>query len=138
ACTLAGCATVTRGTTEQIQVLSTPSQAQVTTSIGNSCPSTPCTFEVSRKSEFTVTVRKDGYQEVSIPVSTKIAGSGAAGFAGNILLGGVVGMGADAATGATLDHFPNPVNVTLVPIGATAPRAGAGKRRPPPAAAPTS
>ena len=42
--------------------------------------------------------------------------AGAAGFAGNIILGGVVGMAADAATGATLEHFPNPVTVTLTPL----------------------
>jgi len=35
---------------------------------------------------------------------------------GNILLGGIIGMGADAATGATLEHVPNPVSATLVPI----------------------
>src|SRR5262249_16617026 len=94
-CQGASCATVTTGTTDQIQIISSPSDAQVTTSIGNACPSTPCTFEVSRKSEFTITVRKEGYEEASIPVSTRIAGTGAAGFAGNLIAGGIVGMAAD-------------------------------------------
>ncbi len=52
-------------------------------------------------------------------VRTQVASAGAAGFAGfagNILLGGIIGMGADAATGATLEHVPNPVSATLVPI----------------------
>jgi hypothetical protein len=31
------------------------------------------------------------------------------------------GMGVDAATGSTLEHFPNPVFVTLQPIGKVAP-----------------
>ena len=35
--------------------------------------------------------------------------------------GGLVGMGVDAATGSTLEHFPNPVFVTLQPIGKVAP-----------------
>ena len=53
---------------------------------------------------------------MQVPVSTRIAGAGAAGFAGNILIGGVVGMGVDAATGSTLEHFPNPVLASLVPL----------------------
>ncbi|MDP2581055.1 hypothetical protein Q8W37_14030 [Shimia thalassica] len=36
-------------------------------------------------------------------------GSGGAALAGNILVGGIVGIGVDAATGSTLDHVPNPV-----------------------------
>lgn len=47
---------------------------------------------------------------------TEISGAGGAAFAGNILLGGAVGMGADAATGAAYNHTPNPVSVTLEPI----------------------
>ncbi|MBB5053928.1 hypothetical protein HNQ36_003928 [Afipia massiliensis] len=35
---------------------------------------------------------------------------------GNILLGGVVDGVVDAASGAALDHKPNPVIVTLKPI----------------------
>jgi hypothetical protein len=51
-----------------------------------------------------------------VPVATKFAGAGAAGLAGNVLVGGVVGMGVDVATGATLEHFPNPVAANLVPV----------------------
>ena len=125
---LSGCATVTRGTTDQIQVITTPSEAQVTTSTGNQCPATPCTFEVSRKSEFVITAKKPGFQDASVPVSTRIAGTGAAGFAGNVLIGGIVGMGVDAATGATLEHFPNPVVITLLPLREPTP--GKKVRRP--------
>ena len=35
-------------------------------------------------------------------------------------LGGLVGMGVDAATGAAQDHKPNPVIVTLQPVGRSA------------------
>jgi hypothetical protein len=113
ACSLAGCATVTRGTTNQVQIVSEPSGAHAQTSLGHSC-TTPCTLTVSRRDEFSVTFRLEGFQEQSVFVKTQVAGSGAAGFAGNVLLGGVVGMGADAATGATLEHVPNPVSVVLV------------------------
>ena len=38
------------------------------------------------------------------------------GFRGNILAGGLIGMGVDAATGAAQDHKPNPVIETLQPL----------------------
>lgn len=112
---LGGCATVTRGTTSQVTIDSIPPGADARTSTGHSCPSTPCTIEVSRKSEFTVSYSKRGFHDAQIPVSTRIAGAGAAGFAGNVIVGGVVGMGVDAVTGSTLEHYPNPVVATLVP-----------------------
>lgn len=117
---LAGCATVTRGTTNQIQIVSEPSGATARTSMGYQC-STPCTLQVSRKDEFSVTFTLAGYEEQTVPVKTQIAGSGAAGFAGNVILGGVIGMGVDAATGSTLEHVPNPVSVVMRPIAKPAP-----------------
>jgi len=80
---------------------------------------TPCTLQVGRKDEFTVTVSKRGYQPAEIAVTTKVNGEGSAAFAGNILIGGIVGMAADASTGAGLDHVPNPVEVNLVPVKPT-------------------
>jgi hypothetical protein len=65
---------------------------------------------------------------MQVPVSTRIAGAGAAGFAGNILVGGLVGMGVDAATGSTLEHFPNPVLASLVPLKKAGPL-GRGKHK---------
>lgn len=112
---LAGCATVTRGSTEMVDFSSDPPGAIVQTSIGLACPTTPCKMEISRKTDFVATFTKPGYLPQSIPVGTAVEGGGAAGFAGNILLGGVVGMAADVATGATLNHVPNPVHANLLP-----------------------
>ena len=116
ALTTANCATVTRGTTNQVQFVSEPPEAAVQTSLGHTC-STPCTIESSRKTEFVAVFEKPGYRRESVPVQTRVAGSGAAGFAGNVIIGGIVGMAADAATGATLEHYPNPVSVTLQAVG---------------------
>jgi len=46
-------------------------------------------------------------------VTHKTADAGAAGVAGNILVGGIIGLGVDAATGASQDLVPNPVEVKL-------------------------
>ena len=115
AASLGGCATVTRGTTNKVQIVSEPNGASARTSFGHQC-TTPCTLSVSRKDEFSVVVSAPGYEEQRVDVKTQLAGTGAAGFAGNIVAGGVVGMVVDASTGATLEHSPNPVSVTLRPL----------------------
>lgn len=132
---VSGCATITRGTTDQVQIISDPSGADVRSSMGPTCI-TPCTLQVSRKDEFTVTISKPGFVEENVPVKTQIAGSGAAGFAGNVLIGGIIGMGADAYTGATMEHVPNPVSVTLRPLPPppVATRAAPRQRKPAPRA----
>lgn len=132
-----GCASVTRGTTENISISSTPAGATAEIS-GLDNPTacvTPCVVIAKRSAEITVTVNKEGYETQVIPLTREIPGSGAAGFAGNVLLGGLVGMGVDAATGAAMDHKPNPVTVTLQPVApASAPRAAKPRppKRPPP------
>jgi hypothetical protein len=68
-----------------------------------------------------VTISKEGYEPQVIPLTKEIPGTGAAGFAGNVLVGGLVGMGVDAYTGAAQDHKPNPVTVTLQPLAPAAP-----------------
>jgi hypothetical protein len=105
-----GCASVTRGTTENISISSTPAGATAELS-GLDNPTacvTPCVVVAKRSADITVTVSKEGYEPQVIPLTKEIPGSGAAGFAGNLLVGGLVGMGVDAATGAAQDHKPNP------------------------------
>lgn len=113
---LSACGTVTRGTTENVVIKSLPEDAQITTSISMSCPRSPCALEVPRKKAFTAYASRDGYKPGSILIQRKVSGGGAAGFAGNILIGGVVGMGVDAVTGASLDHYPNPALIVLEPV----------------------
>ncbi|MGJ4907683.1 PEGA domain-containing protein [Bradyrhizobium sp. HKCCYLRH2060] len=135
---LGGCASVTRGTTETISVASTPSGAEATVA-GLEAPmtcTTPCSFVAKRNADISVTIEKPGYETQIIPLTKDIPATGAAGFAGNILAGGLIGMGVDAATGAATDHKPNPVIVTLQPrMAAPAGRAQRPPRRsaPPPA-----
>ena len=127
-----GCASISRGTTENISISSTPPGATAELSgLDNptSCV-TPCVVVVKRSADITVTVNKEGYEPQVIPLTKEIPGTGAAGFAGNLLVGGLVGMGVDAATGAAQDHKPNPVIVTLNPT-APQPLPRAAKPRPP-------
>lgn len=134
-----GCASVTRGWDEQLQFTSEPSGAEVKTLIeppqaterndsggvyvpavrrdplpGPACV-TPCVMQVARRDTVIATFTKPGYAPQTVRVETRIAGTGAVGMAGNVLVGGIVGVGVDAMSGATLEHYPNPVAVSLQP-----------------------
>lgn len=113
---LAGCATMTRGTSQEFTVESTPPGASVSTSNGFECAATPCTFRMPRKDGFTVRVEHEGFRSAEATVVSNMASGGAAGMAGNILVGGIIGMGVDATSGAMNDLTPNPLHITLEPI----------------------
>lgn len=121
ALSLGACGAVTRGTTNDVTFTSEPSGAYVETSIGVTCTTTPCTLPISRKQAFVATFMLPGYQPQQIAVQTAVSGAGAAGFAGNVLAGEIVGMAVDASTGATMDHTPNPVFARMVPLAPSKP-----------------
>lgn len=114
---LCACASVTRGSTDAWEVSSDPIGAKVETTNGHYCEATPCAIRMSRKSEFVATISKPGYKPATISVTHKTAKAGAVGMAGNVLIGGLIGVGIDSATGATQDLVPNPAFVTLEPLG---------------------
>jgi hypothetical protein len=113
----AACATITRGTKEDWAVQTDPAGATVKTDHGYSCSPTPCTMKLPRKNKFEVTVTKAGYKPYSAHITTGISGKGTAGLVGNAVVGGIIGIGVDAASGATMDLRPNPLVVTLEPEG---------------------
>lgn len=108
-----GCATVTRGTTQAWSVDSVPSGAVASLSNGERCE-TPCALTLKRKHPFSVEVCKAGYRAVNTTVVSSISGAGATGMAGNVLVGGVIGIGVDAASGATKDLTPSSLLVQLI------------------------
>jgi hypothetical protein len=126
AATLGGCASVTRGATENISIASTPAGAEATISgleVPTACV-TPCAVVAKRSADISISFAKPGFETELVTLTKEVPATGAAGFAGNIIAGGLIGMGVDAATGAALDHKPNPVIVTLRP---TAPAARSRK-----------
>ncbi len=74
---------------------------------------TPATFKIPRKGAFTVTITKKGYVPVVTRVETQMATAGGAALAGSICLGGCLGGVVDASSGATLEHVPAAIKVTL-------------------------
>ena len=129
------CATAVRGTTEPITFVSDPNGAKMTTTTGLACI-TPCTIEVPRKDTFTAKFELEGYETQSVFVDTVVADSAGATTAANVLLAPLlvapVAVVVDVASGANLNHTPNPVTVKLLkldedgkPIPADPPKEGA-------------
>ena len=113
---LQGCATITRGTTEVLVIDTQPPGADVRIDpVGHTCK-TPCSVELKRKKDVIVQIEKAGYEPVKVTVLSEIAGAGAAGMAGNAIVGGLIGVAVDAASGATKKLTPNPIKLTLVPV----------------------
>ncbi|MBU4195991.1 MAG: PEGA domain-containing protein [Alphaproteobacteria bacterium] len=135
ALSLPACATVTRGSSQQFSVQSTPPGAQVSTSNGFECQATPCTFRMPRKDAFRITVSKDGYVAQTHDITSSVSGAGGTAMAGNILIGGIIGGAIDATSGAMNDLKPNPLIVTLRTPAEEAAAAQAPVATPPAAAA---
>ncbi|HEY6663425.1 MAG TPA: PEGA domain-containing protein [Sphingomicrobium sp.] len=129
---LSACATITRGTNQTFKIESTPSQADARLSTGQTCV-TPCEIRMKRKSDFVVTVSKEGYQTQEARVHGVVKGGGGAAMAGNVIFGGLIGAGVDASNGSMMNLKPNPLQVTLVPVASAEQAAPAATA---PAAAP--
>ena len=113
---LSSCGTITRGTKDTWIVETTPAGASVSTSNGFQCESTPCAIKMPRRSEFVATITLDGYRTHRVNVTNQVSTAGGTAMAGNVLVGGIIGAGVDAGSGAMLDLVPNPVQVNLIPL----------------------
>ena len=98
---LAGCATMIRGTEEQISVNTNPPGAKLEFSNGQSCE-TPCSIKAKRNQSLQITISKDDCGTQTATMIPTLGGSG-------VILGGLV----DYGTGAVYDLQPNPLTVTL-------------------------
>jgi hypothetical protein len=136
---LAACATITKGTS-QVVAVNTPGVPGATctlisSAIGTQVVVTPATLPLAKGSDnISVRCTKDCYQDGAGVISSNMESM----TAGNIILGGVVGLGVDAMTGAMNKYTPE-IQVIMTPIpgcGAPPPaRAPVAAARPPRAAA---
>lgn len=113
---LSACATVTRTEHADWKVDTIPQGAALTASNGWRCDATPCTLRVRRKESFTATMTKDGYKPMTVAVRPGMTPAGDVAFVGNILIGGVIGMGVDLYTGAALEPTPSGTPFRLSPV----------------------
>lgn len=113
---LAGCATAKHGSTETFEVRSSPAGASVTSTSGWEC-TTPCIVKVARRGDFVVTVHKDGYVTQTFTIKSVPIQGEKNGLRDRIGVGETeyIGRVTDWASGANLEHQPNPLEVGLEP-----------------------
>lgn len=105
---LSGCATIMAGTSQTVTVSTTPAGASCTLDrigerIGAISP-TPGSVRVEKsKNDLTVTCSKEGFQTATVGHSSNFNGA----TFGNILVGGVIGVVVDAASGANFNYPPD-------------------------------
>jgi hypothetical protein len=113
---VAGCATITRGTT-QVVAVNTPGVPGATCtltsgSIGGQTVVTPATATLQKgRDNVAVHCSKECYQDGAGVIASNMESMSA----GNIILGGVVGIGVDAASGA-MNSYAGEVQVIMAPI----------------------
>ena len=115
------CATITKDDSQPVAFSSEPQGADISL---NNIPvgTTPTTVMVKRKMGKTmVTYQKEGYKTQTFPLDKSVAGM----TFGNIIFGGIVGLGVDVATGKAT-NYQDSVHVKLIPVGESAPNSTSG------------
>lgn len=115
---LSGCATIIEGTTQPVSVNTTPeqgAQCTLTNSQGTWYVTSPGSTTVHKtKTDLDVTCAKSGFQPGHVVAASHLGATTAA----NVIAGGVIGLGVDAASGANY-HYDSPLTVALgAPIAA--------------------
>lgn len=99
---LSGCATIIRGTEQQVSINTNPTGADIQFSNGQSCVS-PCQIKTKRDQSLQITISKEGCHQQTATMMPALAGAG-------VMLGWFI----DYGTGAVYDLQPNPLTVSLV------------------------
>ena len=112
---LGACATLTTGTDETVSIVTDPPEASCALKRGDQVVGianpTPATVTLEKsKDEVSVVCSKDGYFDGVQVLSSSFQGM----TFGNIIFGGFIGLGVDAASGA-MHEYPDNVTVVLIP-----------------------
>lgn len=111
---LAGCASITKGTTQDVAI-DTPNVSGslctlTSNAIGTKTITTPAIVKLDKgRDAINVSCKKECYEDGVGIIPSNFEGM----TAGNILLGGVIGLGVDAATGA-MNQYQNQISIHMV------------------------
>lgn len=125
-----GCATIMEGSGQSVTIATDPAGAlcnvdRAGTHLGT-VANTPGSLRIDKsKNDLAVSCTKDGYQTASVNQSPKFVGT----TFGNVLIGGLVGVVVDAATGSNFE-YPTEVRLNLAPVAGTPPPAATGPNTP--------
>ena len=108
AVTLAACGTIMHGTTQNVGISSSPSNAVV--AIDNiEMGRTPVVTKLSRKDSHIVRITLDGHEPFETAVTRGVSGW----VAGNLVFGGLIGLAVDAISGGMYKLTPEQIGTTL-------------------------
>ncbi|HEY7978753.1 MAG TPA: TonB family protein [Rhizomicrobium sp.] len=121
---LSGCASVIKGSSQTIAIATPPTSGAnclLTSKEGNWPVVTPGVVKVERsKEDIVIRCTKPGWQDATQTIPSNFEGW----TVGNLLIGGIIGIGIDAATGA-INEYPHTYNVAMIPAAGNAPAAEA-------------
>ena len=110
ACCLAltACASIMHGTSQDIGISSSPTNATVT--VDNLTKAqTPFVAKLSRKDNHIIHIAADGYAPADLTLTRSTSGW----VWGNIIFGGIIGLAVDAMTGGLYNLTPEQLTTTL-------------------------
>jgi len=114
---VSGCASIVEGTTQDFAVNTTPkggAKCTLTNSEGTWYVTTPGNTRVHKtKHDLDITCTLDGYQTAHRTIESHFNGA----TAGNVIAGGIIGIGIDAATGANF-NYPADATLEMEPLDA--------------------
>ncbi|HWA91716.1 MAG TPA: hypothetical protein VG889_16880 [Rhizomicrobium sp.] len=112
AVSLSGCASIIKGSSQQIAIESPPAtgaSCELSNREGHWTVVTPGVAKVHRsKEDMRVTCAKDGWQTATAVIPSDFEGW----TLGNLLIGGIIGLGVDASTGA-INEYPHAFQVPM-------------------------
>lgn len=112
AATSASCASIVTGASDTVRIESVPPGADFVTNSGHQ-GKTPAEITIPDKLLLTITCSSPGYQDTTVTLPSRMSGW----FLGNLLLGGIVGIVLDLASGNWRTH-DGEIVVPLTPIAA--------------------
>lgn len=102
------CATVMQGTKQGISINSNPTGASIMVD-GEPMGTTPAVLQLARKKEHVVRLDLEGYQPFEMALTKTTSGW----VWGNLVFGGLVGLGVDAATGGLYKLTPETIAANM-------------------------
>jgi hypothetical protein len=105
---LAACATLIHGTRQEVSISSTPSGASVSID-GASRGTTPFVAQLARNHSHLVKIEMPGYAPYEATLSHRLSGW----IFGNVLIGGLIGIGVDVVSGGMYTLTPQQISTAL-------------------------
>ena len=128
---LTGCASIVKGSSQSILITTPPADGAncvLSSKEGNWTLVSPGAVTVSKSKEnITVTCKKDGFQDAVASIPSNFEGW----TVGNLVFGGLIGLGVDAATGA-INDYPDAFQVPMTPVPGVTPTLGPAAQVVPP------